>query len=129
MEIRSRTDSPSLRSATVLETLMTSISSQLTTMSQLQGHFSKQLSAMSQQQSAMSQQQSTMSHQQGSLTVELCADGLLFGGGGGGAGRGGRGGGRGRAKTFFSKIHEKISFYPQNVLRTFSSHQSFEVCR
>src|SRR6218665_309318 len=74
MEIRSRTDSPSLRSATVLETLMTSISSQLTTMSQLQGHFSKQLSAMSQQQSAMSQQQSTMSHQQGSLTVELCAD-------------------------------------------------------
>src|SRR6218665_3528380 len=81
VEIRSRTDSPSLRSATVLETLMTSISSQLTTMSQLQGHFSKQLSAMSQQQSAMSQQQSTMSHQQGSLTVELCADVIVSGGG------------------------------------------------
>src|SRR6218665_3184575 len=43
MEIRSRVESPSLRSATVLETRMTSISSQLTTMSQQQGHFSKKL--------------------------------------------------------------------------------------
>src|SRR6218665_3154758 len=44
-------------------------------------------------------------------------------GGGGGAAR------RGRPKTAFSKIHEKISFYPQNFLRNFFSHQSFEVCR
>src|SRR6218665_2073130 len=36
---------------------------------------------------------------------------------------------RGRPKIFFSKIHEKISFYPQNFLRNFFSHQSFEVCR
>ena len=36
---------------------------------------------------------------------------------------------RGRPKTYFSKIHEKISFYPQNFLRNFFSHQSFEVCR
>src|SRR6218665_2583987 len=36
---------------------------------------------------------------------------------------------RGRPKTVFSKIHEKISFYPQNFLRKFFSHQSFEVCR
>src|SRR6218665_2706740 len=36
---------------------------------------------------------------------------------------------RGRKKTVFSKIHEKIPFYPQNFLRNFFSHQSFEVCR
>src|SRR6218665_3305006 len=30
---------------------------------------------------------------------------------------------RGWPKTFFSKIHEKISFYPQNFLRNFFSHQ------
>src|SRR6218665_1088450 len=36
---------------------------------------------------------------------------------------------RGRPKIFLSKIHEKISFYPQNFLRNFFSHQSFEVCR
>src|SRR6218665_3384020 len=34
---------------------------------------------------------------------------------------------RGRPKTFFFKIHEKILFYPQNFLRNFFSHQSFEV--
>src|SRR6218665_1882881 len=37
--------------------------------------------------------------------------------------------GVGGQKQFFSKIHEKISFYPQNFLRNFFSHQSFEVCR
>src|SRR6218665_2362941 len=52
---------------------------------------------------------------------------------------GARGGGGGAKKIFFlklhkknilfSKIHEKISFYPQNFLRNFFSHQSFEVCR
>src|SRR6218665_1977459 len=31
----------------------------------------------------------------------------------------------GGQKQFFSKIHEKISFYPQNFLRNFFSHQSF----
>ena len=36
---------------------------------------------------------------------------------------------RGRPKTFFSKIQDKISFYPQHFLRNFFSHQSFEVCR
>ena len=36
---------------------------------------------------------------------------------------------RGRPKTVFSKIHEKMSFYPQNFLRNYFSHQSFEVCR
>src|SRR6218665_1551801 len=36
--------------------------------------------------------------------------------------------GVGGQKTVFSKIHEKISFYPQNFLRNFFSHQSFEVC-
>src|SRR6218665_1059135 len=46
-------------------------------------------------------------------------------GGGGGATRRGVGG----QKQFFSKIHEKMSFYPQNFLRNFFSHQSFEVCR
>src|SRR6218665_3015566 len=61
------------------------------------------------------------------------------GGGGGGANSGGgrrraavpkkSAARRGRPKTFFSKIHEKISFYPQNFLRNFFSHQSFEVCR
>src|SRR6218665_2916286 len=35
---------------------------------------------------------------------------------------------RGRPK-FFSRIHDKISFYPQNILMNFFSHQSFEVCR
>src|SRR6218665_3330001 len=70
MEIRSRTDSPSLRSATVLETLMTSISSQLKTMSQQQGRFSKQLSAMSQQQSSMAQQQGDFSSQLTSMSYQ-----------------------------------------------------------
>src|SRR6218665_711464 len=36
---------------------------------------------------------------------------------------------RGRPKTFFFKIHQKNSFYPQNFLRNFFSHQSFEVWR
>src|SRR6218665_1415773 len=33
------------------------------------------------------------------------------------------------AKNIFSKIHEKISFYPQNFLMNIFSHQSFEACR
>src|SRR6218665_1883230 len=36
---------------------------------------------------------------------------------------------RGRPKTVFSKIQGKMSLYPQNFLRNFFSHQSFEVCR
>ena len=32
-------------------------------------------------------------------------------------------------QNHFPKIHEKISFYSQNFLRNFLSHQSFEVCR
>src|SRR6218665_543195 len=35
----------------------------------------------------------------------------------------------GGQQHFFSKIHEKISFYPKNFLVNFFSHQSFEVCR
>ena len=73
--------------------------------------------------------------------IELCADFIVSAAarrsisvGGGGAPRSKKIGGggaarRGRPKTFFSKIHEKISFYPQNFLRNFFSHQSFEVCR
>ena len=49
--------------------------------------------------------------------IELCADVIVSA-----AAR------RDRSKTF-SKIHEKISFYPQNFLRNFISHQSFDVCR
>ena len=71
VEIRSRTDSPSLRSATVLETLMTSISSQLTSMTQQQGHFSKQLSSMAQQQGDFSGQLTSMSYQQSHLNAEI----------------------------------------------------------
>src|SRR6218665_3312293 len=70
-------------------------------------------------------------HRSPMCTLELCADVIVSAAarrrskkvGGGGAAR------RGRPKTFFSKIHEKISFFPQNFLRNFFSHQSFEVCR
>src|SRR6218665_1696301 len=63
------------------------------------------------------------------LELELCADVIVSAaarrshlvGGGGGAAR------RGRPKIVFSKIHEKISFYPQNFLRNFFSHHIFEV--
>ena len=65
-----------------------------------------------------------------SVTLELCADVIVsavarrsISVGGGGAAQ------RGRPKTFFFKIHEKISFYPQHFLRNFFSHQSFEVCK
>ena len=72
-------------------------------------------------------------------TVELCADVIVSAAArrsisvGGGAPlvqkKSAAAARRGRPKTVFSKIHEKISFYPQNFLRNFFSHQSFEVCR
>src|SRR6218665_3498345 len=73
--------------------------------------------------------------------LELCADVIVsaaarrsisVGGGGAPPGpkkTGGGGGRRGGAKKVFSKIQEKLSFYPQNFLRNFFIHQSFEVCR
>src|SRR6218665_3411218 len=33
---------------------------------------------------------------------------------------------RGRSNEFFSKIPERISFYPQNFLMTFSSHRKLQ---
>src|SRR6218665_1384020 len=66
------------------------------------------------------------------LTVELCADVIVSAAarrsisvGGGGAPpvqknrRRRRRGAAWTAQNFFSKIHEKISFYPQNFLRNF----------
>src|SRR6218665_230047 len=70
MELRSRTDSPSQRPS-VLETLMTSISGQLASMSQQQSQFSHQLTSMAQQQGDFSGQLTSMSYQQSHLNAEI----------------------------------------------------------